>query len=95
MSDLQQVYERLVDSEAFAGSHVSLDRDHCGEEYVAVAPNWIDRAGLALALEAAQDLELSVALTKDGLRFDRMTGGTVLGVESVKRSIREEQDPDG
>ena len=93
---LAAVYDELIGSEAFDGSHVSLDRDTRGEEYLSVAPDWIDANGLRLATDLAAEYELALALTKDGLRFDLHTGATVRGVEDVKRVLagEDENEPD-
>jgi hypothetical protein len=92
MSELFDAYQRISGSESFGSSHVSLDRDRSGEEYVSITPNWIDGAGLGFLVALARELELSLALTADGLRLDRHDSGTVRGVENVKRVLRDESE---
>lgn len=88
---LAEVYSALVASEAFEGSHVSLDRDRQGEEYVAVSPNWIDVGGLRLAAQLAATHDLALSLTRDGLRFESHGSATVRGVDRVKGVLRAEE----
>lgn len=90
MNELHEVYEKLTYQEEFDGSHISLDRDAQGNEFLAVAPDWIDMSGLAFALDVAQNFELALSLTSNGLRFEAHTSSVVAGVEDVKRTIRGE-----
>jgi hypothetical protein len=93
-TELLDAYVALVDCESLEGSHVSIDRDPRGNEYVSIAPDWIDGAGLRVVLTMAHELELAVALTKDGLRLERHMSETVSGVEAVKRVLRGEDEDD-
>jgi hypothetical protein len=83
-SSLVAVFNRIAANEAFDGSHVSLDREHRGEMTVNIAPNWLDNAALSFLVTLAREMELSLALTKDGIRLDEQTGHTVRGVQAVK-----------
>lgn len=85
---LHEAYVRLIASEAFDGSHVSIDRGRNGE-LVQVAPDWIGEAGLRLVLDLSRELELSLTLTRDGLRLEPHTGEFLQRVEGVKQRIRE------
>ncbi|MDQ5820570.1 MAG: hypothetical protein M3540_03930 [Actinomycetota bacterium] len=89
---LQAAYERLTEHEAFDGAHVSLDREARGDEYVFVVPDWIDQSGLSFIVKLAAELELSLVLTKDGLRLEPHTSETLAGVNRVKDILREERD---
>jgi len=95
---LQQAFDRLTASTAFDGSHVSLDRTGRGELTVNVAPDWLGLDALAFVVALARELELSVALTSDGLRLDEWDGETPRGVQAVKDVLaaeREGGDDDG
>jgi hypothetical protein len=91
---LHEAYVRLIASEAFDGSHVSIDRSRHGE-LVQVLPDWVGQDGLRLALDLARELELALTLTKDGLRLEPHTGDFLQRVEAVKQAIRDYDEGDG
>jgi hypothetical protein len=91
-ASLGECFERIVASGLFDGSHVSLERDHQGETTVNVVPHWIEAPALRFLVNLASELELSLALTKDGLRLDEQTGDTVRGVQAVKDVLRAGRD---
>lgn len=91
-ASLREAFDRIVANEAFAGSHVSLDRDGRGEMTVNIAPDWLDAVALAFLVATARELELSLAMTKDGIRLDEQTGDTVRGVQAVKDVLRAERE---
>jgi hypothetical protein len=90
MSELIGAYERLRQRDDLLGSHLSIDRDSAGEEYVQIAPDWIEGPVLLDILKIAREFELVVTLTKNGLRIDHPTNETVQSVEQVKRVLAED-----
>ena len=96
-SPLREAFERIINHDAFNGSHVSIDRDRRGEIVVNIEPDWIGLDGLAFLVGLVRVLELSLSLTKDGLRLDEWDGDMVRRVQSVKDVLaaeREEGDDD-
>lgn len=89
---LREAFDRLVANDAFDGSHVSLDRDRMGELTVTIAPDWLGGDALAFVVALGRELELAVALTKDGLRLDEWSGDTVRGVQAVKDVLAAERE---
>jgi hypothetical protein len=91
---LFDAFHRIVGYAAFDGSHVSLDRDHRGEMTLNIAPDWVDGVGLALLVNLARELELSIAITEKGIRLDEQTADTVRGVQAVKDTLAADRDGD-
>lgn len=98
MSDeLYAVYQDLRDHDALQGSHVSLDADPHGNEYVFVGPDWIDLGGVRRMVYLVDHYGLSLAATAQGFRIERHSSGMVQAVDLVKRTVRDAEDaqPEG
>lgn len=89
---LCEAFERIVSSDLFDGSHVSLDCDRRGGLSVNIAPDWLCSPALRALTDLARDLELSVALTEDGVRIESHSSETVRGVDAVKETLRLERE---
>lgn len=94
---LRAAFDLILNSDLFAGMHVSVDRSMHDELYVQVVSDWIEAPGLAYLLDMCRSLELSLTAVNDGVRIDLQTGDIVRGVQAVKDVLaadREEADDD-
>ena len=91
---LFDAFRRVLDSGLFEGSHVSLDHDAQGTLTLNIAPDWLEASAVRCLVNLASELELSLVLTKDGVRISEQSDDMVRAVQAVKDTLAADREED-